>query len=68
MIGLSYCSSFVLLPFWVALLSLLTWIYASYSGQMPAIVQVIDAGAEAVADQVGLTFLISFKISPPFLS
>ncbi|CAH8661776.1 unnamed protein product [Schistosoma margrebowiei] len=51
-IGLSMVSGILALPFYIALISLFTWLFLSYTGRAPELASAIDQSAELVIKKV----------------
>nr|AAW27722.1 SJCHGC02106 protein [Schistosoma japonicum] len=51
-VGLSMVSGILALPFYIALISLFTWLFLSYTGRAPELASAIDQSAEIVINKV----------------
>ncbi|KAA0198598.1 Atlastin-1 (GTP-binding protein 3), partial [Fasciolopsis buskii] len=53
-IGLSSVTNMLLVPFYMALVTLFTWLFLNYTGRAPEVAQAIDNTADIVVQKVSL--------------
>lgn len=60
-LGLSIITNILYIPFWLLSLCLVTWMTVKYTGNASEIGEIIDEGAEVIADHVSVICSFSMQ-------